>query len=414
MRLLPALLVALLLASATAAPAAGWNTAPAQSVSDASVSPRITPIANTTNHLTIPPDEIQATGFNETGIDVGTAVASGSRQLHQRHGASTFEKRFRRADSEAARRQLVRGTLAAAERRTAQLRQRQQTAISRYAAGEISERELLRVRVLVDAESRALLDTLDRISAAQQLEPDYSMTSGMEARLRNIEGALQLLHGPVSKRVRATVTGASDASIVYVEGSSEGYMFATVDGSEYVRETSLGSERQPTQPDQFAEGASGDTNRLDVADNRASELYTWLYERQRPSFTYYGTSGIYELTANHPNGRLTAYLDGGTTNVFYELQHRQLATVQTTETRQSVNESLRLEVQRAYSTGPLFVEVTNNETGAPVDATVHIDGRRVGTGGTDGVLWTVEPRGEYTVTVTTANGTRTSVTVPER
>lgn len=414
MRVLPALLVALLLASATAAPAAAWDATPAQSVQETSVSPRITPIPNTTNHLAIPSSEIQSSGFNETGVDVSTAVAAGSRQLHQRHEASAFEKRFRRADSEFERRQLVRETMSDAETKAAQLQRRQQTAVRRYAAGEISESELLRVRVLVDAESRVLLDTLDRISSAQQLEPDYSMTSGMETRLRNVEGNLQLLHGPVSEQVRASVAGAADPSVVYVEGATEGYMLATVDDDAYVRETYLGSERRPTEPDQFVEGTSEDTNRLDLADNRASELYTWLYERQRPSFTYYGTSGIYELTANHPTGRLTAYLDGGTTNVFYELQHRQLATVQPTDSRQAVNGSLRLQVQRAYQTGPLYVSATNNETGSPVGVTVHVDGHRVGASGADGALWTVEPRGQYTVTVTAADGTRTSVTVPAR
>jgi heat shock protein HtpX len=148
-----------------------------------------------------------------------------------------------------------------------------------------------------------------------------------------------------------------------------------------------------------------------AADDRAAELYTWLYERQRPSFTYYGTSGIYELTASHPNGELTAYLDGGTTNVFYEEQTRNLEDVQTSDTATATNGTLRVTVQRSTETGPLLVTASDADTDATVDGTVTIDGQRVGETGSDGALWTVEPSGDYAVTVT-SDERETTVTVP--
>jgi hypothetical protein len=189
-------------------------------------------------------------------------------------------------------------------------------------------------------------------------------------------------------------------------------MLATIEGADYLRETRLDDERDASLPDQFLAAAEedGTTNRFEVADERAAELYGWLYERQRPSFTYYGTSGIYELTASHPNGQLVSYIDAGTTNVFYEEQSRDLGGIDTTATETAVNESLRVTVQRSVESGPLLVFTTNNVTGDPVDANVTIDGQRVGSTGSDGSLWLVEPGDDYTLNATAA-GTRTTVAV---
>jgi len=68
-------------------------------------------------------------------------------------------------------------------------------------------------------------------------------------------------------------------------------------------------------------------------------------------------------------------------------------------------------LRRSSETGPMRVSATDTETGASVDGRVTIDGQRVGSTGSDGALWTVEPRSGYEVTVET-NATRTTVSVP--
>ena len=73
--------------------------------------------------------------------------------------------------------------------------------------------------------------------------------------------------------------------------------------------------------------------------------------------------------------------------------------------------TLRVTVQRSTETGPLLVTASDSDTDATVDGTVAIDGQRVGETGSDGALWTVEPGGDYTLTVT-SDGRRTTVTVP--
>jgi len=412
MRPIPALLVALLFATAAAFPVAGTYAPQERTQATATPLPSIDTVDNTTNQLAIPSGDVRRASYNDTGIDVGSATEAWSAQLRHRHDALAFEQRFRRTDGREARARLVTDRLAAIESKEQALDERQDRAIARYARGEMSAPAFLRTRLVVDAEARQLLETLDRISSAPDTAPEFSLNDSTTARLRSVEGELRTLTGPVGTQLQSADT--ADRTL-YIEVSDEGYMLATVTDDEYVRETRLDGARDAGAPDQFLQTARDDgdpeTDRLDVADERAADLYPWLYERQRPSFTFYGTSGIYELTANHPNGELTAYLDGGTTDAFYEEQRRDLSDIQTTAIASEVNGTVAVTVHQSSATGPLLVTAANNETDATVDGTVRINDQSVGTTGTDGVLWTVEPRGTYTVTVATDTGT-TRVVVP--
>jgi len=408
-----ALLVALLFVTATALPVAGVAPAPAHSQT-ADTSPlRVERVDNTTNQLTIPDGQVRASTYEDASVDVATAVQTGSNRLHQRKDTLAFEARFRQLDTDAQRAALVGETLADVQRRQAALDERQDAAIRRFANGQLTAKQFLQVRLLVHAEATELLETLDSVDSAPDTVPSYSLNPALSTRLRNVEGELQTLSGPVAQRLAAAAVGSESVDSIYVEASTDSYVLTTVADDRYVRETRLDDERAPSAPDQFLQSAQNTdgADRFNVADERASELYTWLYERQRPSFTYYGTTGIYELTANHPNGQLTAYLDGGTTNVFYEEQFRDLSGVQTTDTVTRIDGTLRVTIQRSTRSGPMLVAVTDEASGNAVGATIAIDGQPVGATGADGALWTVEPEGAYAMNVT-ADTTNTTVTVP--
>jgi len=414
MRPLHALLVALLFVTAAAHPVAGTYSTPERTETTATPLPDVVTVENTASQLSLPADEVRRTGYNSTGVDVGSATEAWSAQHQHRQDALAFEERFRRSGGREARTRLVTNRLAAIEAQEEALDERQDRAIARYARGEISAASFLRTRLVVNAEANELLETLDRVQSAPDTAPDYSLNESTTSRLRDVEGELRTLTGPVGNQLQSGETTATDRRF-YVEASENGYMLATVTDDDYVRETRLDGARDATAYDRFLSEAVNDgdpeTDRLNIADNRAASLYPWLYEQQRPSFTYYGMSGIYKLTADHPDGELTAYLDGGTTEVFYEEQFRDLSDVRTTATASNVDGTLAVTVRQSGETGPLLVTASNNETSASVDGTVTIDGQPVGTTGSDGVLWTIEPRGGYTVTVSSDSGD-TSVVVP--
>ena len=123
MRPLLAPLVALLLVVPLAVPAAGYTATPATpaQTADGESLPQITVVDNTTNHLSIPDSEVRVATYNRTSLDVGVAVAAGSRDLRSRYAVSKFEQEFFRRDTDAARDQLVADTLADIETRVERL-----------------------------------------------------------------------------------------------------------------------------------------------------------------------------------------------------------------------------------------------------------------------------------------------------
>jgi hypothetical protein len=395
-----ALLVALvcLIMAAGVVPIVG----PTVAQTDADPNPLIVTIDNTTNQLSIPENEVRRSDHAKQGLDVGTAVEAGSVRLQSRHDGISFRERFQRAGSDEARQQLLETEVREIEQRETALTDRIERITSQYADSRLSTRGFLGVRRLINVEATALVGRLNGLNTASDTAPQFTASQATATRIRTVEGGLRTLTGAVSGRL-----GTDDSHTVYLEASESGYMLGVIDNGEYIRETRLGDERDPTRPDQFLQAAEENGDRFSAADNRASELYTWLYSRQRPSFTYYGTSGIYELTATYPSGELTSYIDAGTTNVFYEEQIRELSAVQTTEGQTVTNGSVEVTLRRSVRTNPLLISVTRGGMG--IDGTITINGDPVGQTGQDGVHWTVEPTGDYTVNVTADGRT---ITVP--
>lgn len=278
--------------------------------------------------------------------------------------------------------------------------------MARFANGSTSAASFVRGRTTIVDETRGLGTVAASIRDVLAADNGYSMPSGVDDRLTAVEHELEVVRGPVSEQAASAASNPTDSRTVYVESSSTGYTLAYTEGHTYVRETYLGSERRRGAEDQFKQTDEGFLN---AATDRGDDLYPG----QVTGIRQYPPTNIYRFTGNPATGSFTAYVDGGTTNVFRESQEVRLSTIDASETIVETNETLRVTLNRTYETGPMEVSVARNTTDVAVTANVTVDDQRVGQTGVDGSTWIVEPRRPYTLNVTAESGGNVTVPVTE-
>jgi hypothetical protein len=405
MRRSPALLVALLLlVSGALAPVAVGSDDAAQAY------PLIASLNDTANHLTVEDDAVERTGMTADGLALATAIDGDTATVQSEFIRLSFEQSFESASSSSERTEAIRVAADRVESRKATLERRDRATVRAYANGSLSAAEFARERARIHQSAARLRTTIQRVDSTARADDSYSPSPATRTRLADLAGELEILQGPVSDHVNRASGGQANGQNIYVEASTDGYTLAYVTDDTYVRETYLGSERDENATDTFADA---DVPRGNAARLRGHELYPWVSNNSlSPSIHGLGRSGIYRFTADFTAGELTAYIDGGTTNVFRESQRHKLAAMPVSNTVTSSNHSLSMRVNKTYETGPLHVEVTENGTDAPVDATVTVNGDVVGETGSDGRLWIVEPRGPDRVRATTDDNETVSVYLP--
>jgi hypothetical protein len=369
----------------------------------------ITGQRNTTGYLAIPVSEIERTEFASAHIDAAGAATVDRAEIEGRYSYLTLVESFTAAGTTVEREAAVEVALARLENRVTAVERRDRRALAAFNGGEMSAGTYLRELAAVDARadelSRSLTQLYEHVDSMR--DPPVS-----PARIAEMKTRLVGLRGPVRDRVAAAMRGESDPIRVFVETSDTGVVLATVTGSEfnrqYVREAYLPSARDPDGTDGFRTDRGYD---LGAARERASELYPWTFENAGPTSTglrtgepYLYRAGVYSVTVDHPHGTATqgdlvVYIDGATGEVFREVQFKDLSEIPTGEPVVNRSAGLSVAVNRTHGGGPLSVDARSNATGEPVDATVFVDGARVGTTGSDGQLWTIAPREAYTVAV---------------
>lgn len=393
------LAVGLLAAGVGAGAVVSPDTAPAVDQSEGTGA--VVTLASTPNQAT--PGGITRRTYARTDLDVASAVSVGATRIGGRHAELTLAERLERADTPSARLAVATDTLAGIERRFDRLDDRQRSLLAAYSERGLSTRTFLRrlgtIRVAA-AQERALLDRLSqRATGSTRL----SLPVRTQTRIARLRGTLVALPSPVVDRVVAGITGADDSEVVYLQAATEGLVLTTVDDGVYLRQATLRTEHSPGQPNQFTS--------ITAAYERAGELYPWVFENAigSPSLSGFGDSSVYLIEASHPQGDLRAYLDGATRSVFHETQVNAPETVPVVLTRTASTERLRLQVNATHATGPMWVTVTRpgGPNATAVDATVRVNGQRVGTTGADGRLLTLQPAGSFRVNATagTANVT---------
>ncbi|MFC6731027.1 MULTISPECIES: hypothetical protein [unclassified Haladaptatus] len=379
-------LVVLLSSSAVAVPVAGPTYAQVEPV---------VPADNTTAYLTIAEGNVERTGYGIASLDVAATLSAQNDGLHARLNSLTLEERLATAGSEEERQIIIQSE---ADQLTAEvnaLEKRKLDALSAYNSGDLTSDQLLRELATIWMVATALEDRVDTVESAA----DDITRSRIAKGISLARASLLELQGPIREHSALVVEGRATPRTVYLETSDSAIVLVTIAGDEYVREVSVPSARNPTAPDQY----DGD---LDKVESRAEELHPWALENSR-SRNYgspeLGFVGIYPFQFPHSQGILQSYLDGGTGEIFYEIQHKDLDEVPTNAPQTTTNDSLTLTVETTHGSGPMNLTLVDADTGDPVDGTISINGQQVATTGEDGTVWVIQPRDRGTV-IASANG----------
>jgi hypothetical protein len=132
-----------------------------------------------------------------------------------------------------------------------------------------------------------------------------------------------------------------------------------------------------------------------------------------PSIRGLGDTASYLVEANHPQGELSTYIHGGSTDVYHEIQRQRPEALPVSGTAANETANLAVTVNTTTATGPMHVAVVRPTTETPADAVLAVDTPgfpdRIETGA-DGEAWLIQPEKPFTLSAA-AGGDRVNVTV---
>ncbi|WP_188975340.1 DUF7094 domain-containing protein [Halocalculus aciditolerans] len=388
-RLVPAFVVALLvLALPVAAVSLGGTTPNANVDNEVGQTPRlVSPAQNTTDVLVL--DGAARATTVEPSLTLTSAVRIGTGDGGNALAAYEFDERWQNATTADARRAVLENETERINARIDELERLQQNATRAYAAGELTATEYVQTMAYVDSRARGVNRLVeDAFPRARQLRNAQSI----RVELGKANAHLATLTGPVRERAAAAIRDDQPPTRIYVAATASGFTLATIDDDTYVREA--------VDADAFT-GSQGTIDTISEGQQQFQEAYPWGWNQSgqnnhRRNQRFWGQIA-YTADITHNHGRLVAFIDANTTNVYSETQYQYLSSLPTGPSVSDSHDNRTLWVNRTYAGGPLRVAVTN-ATGAPLDASVRINGTTVGQTGTDGELWALSPQGTYNVT----------------
>ncbi|MFC7132566.1 MULTISPECIES: DUF7096 domain-containing protein [Salinibaculum] len=377
-------------------------TAPAPAVDD-SLGDTVT-VTNTTNYVFPAGDGPSRQSYVRSDVDVAGAVATDVERLQGQHEVLRFEHRYDARNESEGRLVAVDETIDRTEARLDALNARQETLFSAYTDGSLSTDAFLRRLSRLDTAASESRNVLQRVRSRVRADLDTRLPVSTETRLAALRADLVAIPGRISTQVTATVRGEADPTTLYLQGTGNGLVLATVDETEYRRQATLRDEYTPDAPNQFA---LAEEEPISLAFDRARELYPWVSENLQSinRIAGFGDSDVYLIDLSHPHGDLRSYIHGGSTNVFHEEHRQNPDSLPVRLTASAENGSLGVSVAATAETGPMRVTVTSATTDVPTDAVVRVNGQPVGSTGGDGELWTIRPTGSFTVNATSGDGT---------
>ncbi|RQG89051.1 hypothetical protein EA462_11775 [Natrarchaeobius halalkaliphilus] len=348
-------------------------------------------IENTTNRLQLGET---THGYAGATPNLGSVFASTDEELRVDHEQYVFVERGFDTASSTEREEMIEAAHSRITDRTAELEEREETVVRQHANGEKSDDELVRSLLEIYHEASVLLDGLDRLEERADDVVGYSLSSNQ---VRENTRALEAHRTTIKSELAASSADleADDRFEVLIQTSEEGYRLSIIEGETYISETTRFDNYDPEAPDQFA-GTDRD------AYDYAGELYPWAAEHGSPNYLAAGSIHDISFTANEFDIRM--YIDGGTGEVYRELQRLSIDSLPIKEHETWSQDGLELSTRTTPANGPVEVTVTDAETGEPESSTIAVDGHELGETESDGTLWIIPPIGEYELAAETQTG----------
>ncbi|AZH24452.1 DUF7096 domain-containing protein [Haloplanus aerogenes] len=342
------------------------------------------------NVLDVPPGSVERWGVEEQYVDLGPALGLSTNATTNRLRTLAMVERVEAANTTADRRDRLRTALIDLERQVDQLDERQTAAVAAYGRGELSARELLVSLVRVSIAAEELNDRRSRIEALAADTRGFDINRG---RLASIGNRLSAFTGPVRAHAQTVLRGEAAPHRFYIATGPQSVTVTTILDDTYIRESYRGDLRN----------GEGDAIELEVALDIVSSSYPVIWNTTREQTQVFGGGETYPVRIAHSRGDLTAFVDSNARVVYAEHQRRPLASMVADQRVERAGENIRVVVNQTYPGGPSQIRVVDDE-GEPVDAAISLavetgTPRQLGTTGDDGVLWTLSPYRQYTVTV---------------
>lgn len=317
--------------------------------------------------------------FTTPSMDVGSAVAVQREAAAARLGRYALKARFDRSPSTEVRKAMLFEAATAVEIRIAALRDEERALRAAYVEREIDSGTLVRRLARLHVRAAFLRTNLDAIQDRAAEIPQFSLRN----RISQLDAGLFGFEGPVRGHALDVIRGNRSATRLYVRASDQGVVLAMIGDDRFVREAYRADNRDPSTVSRMS---------LNDAAGRTSELYPVAYNLSNSINTGIQSvsGGLFRIEIELREGFVTAYLDGATEDVFFEVQERRLDLIGARPSAVAAANGTRLVVNRSYAGGPLRVSVVDNRTGGSRQTTVFVDGTRLETGA-DGTVWTLAP-----------------------
>lgn len=347
----------------------------------------ITNGSNVTRILAVPDGAVQRTALEYSTLSLGASTRFAGNVTAVRLETAAVERYVTAPDGPDERSRRIIEAFSTVEQQVITLRSRQQAAIAAFNDGRMDPEAFVVELATITAKAEALEDRVEMLTARAEEIDGFSLS-----RADPVIYQLRAFGGPVRERAVAAIRGEAPRTLFFVTTGPEGYELTTISGDVYVREAYRGAVRSADSSAQIEASEAINVTRRSyphiVADSDTSAIVS-------------GMTAVVRQT--YGNASLTAFVDSESERVFKEYQHIPLATFTSGSAATNVLNGLRITVNRTYPGGPMRVHVSDAETGEPVNLSVTLSqgpsrGVDVGRTGEDGTLWTLSPRGQFTVT----------------